>query len=154
MKEELFTFLCFCNYLVFFDKLKHGKKRPTMDPDTEQLDNKASFLVTNDTFGKEYPETPVANDDNRLEGKGDEMKPGEQQLGPEATFILMQHDGEEEVEYDQDLADDSQLAEIPAIAIVIGEVADEHEEVDDEEDAEVALFGLVAVLHQADMKKR
>jgi hypothetical protein len=77
MKEEFFTFLCFCNYLVFFDKVKHGKKRPTMDPDTEQLDNKASFLVTNDTFGKEYPETPVANDDNRLEGKGYEMKPGE-----------------------------------------------------------------------------
>jgi hypothetical protein len=48
-----------------------------MDPDTEQLDHKASFLVTNDTFGEEYPETPVANDDNRLEGKGDEMKPGE-----------------------------------------------------------------------------
>jgi hypothetical protein len=33
-------------------------------------------------------------------------------------------------------------------------VPNKHEEVDDKEDAQVALFGLVAVLHLTDVKKR
>jgi hypothetical protein len=45
------------------------------------------------------------------------------------------------------LSDDSQLEEVPDLSAIVGEVADEHEEVDEEQGSQVALLGLIAELH-------
>jgi hypothetical protein len=64
VKHEFFAFLSLSDDLVFFDKIEHGDKRAAVYPDTKHLDKEISFLVANDAFGEEDPETPIPDDNN------------------------------------------------------------------------------------------
>ena len=48
----------------------------------------------------------------------------------QVTLILMQHNGQIKIQDNKYLADDSQLEEVPDFSGIIGEVSDEHEEID------------------------
>lgn len=50
----------------------------------------------------------------------------------QVTLVLMKQNGEVEVEYDKNLPDDSELAEIPDIGVAVVHVSDQHETVEGE----------------------
>lgn len=77
MEEEFFAFLSLGDDLVFFDEVEHGDKGAAMYPYTEHFDHEASFLVTDNALGEEYSETPIPDNNNGLEGKSNQMEPGE-----------------------------------------------------------------------------
>lgn len=68
------------------------------------------------------------------------MKPREEELRMQIALVLMQQNREVEVENDKQLPDDRQLAEVPHVGVVVVHVADQHDAVDQEEHAQVALL--------------